>query len=78
MNPLFQLMTDSLKMGAAFEGAHPTTFAKATQEQLAEVLEEVPRFEPTEADLRRMAAEFDETFSEGRIHRPAHRINPHD
>ena len=40
------------------------------QKQLAEVLDEIEPYVPTPEDLNRMAAEWEETFTEGRRKRP--------
>jgi len=45
------------------------------EKMLAEVLAEVPPYEPTQEDLSRMAAIWEEGFSEGHQKRP--RVNPH-
>ncbi len=40
------------------------------QKQLSEVLDEIEPYVPTSEDLARMAAEWEETFTEGRRKRP--------
>jgi len=54
-----------------------TQTAEELQLRLAEAYRDVPEWQPTNEDLCRMAAEFDERRSEGRIMRPF-RTNPHD
>ncbi len=77
MNHLAQTLFN-LGAEAMFRSAHPTEHARATQQELAEVLEGEPMPRLTEAEVNHLAAEFEERHTEGHVPRHPFRTNFHE